>query len=136
MALALPQPVLILRVASLFAPWYLWEMPRRIVRNYIAYARAFAEMFSFSFMLWTLLEPWKGITDTYDMRGLNLERIAETFFLNLTTRMIGFLFRIVAICIGLIVQILALAVCLLCLTAWLAYPAALIFAVLYLLTVQ
>ncbi len=135
MTFVIRHPMLALRILFLFVPWYLKEMPVRIVRTYLAYAHAFGEMFSFSFMLWTLFEPWKSITDSYDMRGLNLELLAETFFLNLTTRAIGFLFRIVAICIGLVVQALAIAACVACLVVWYAYPVLLLLGIRSLLAI-
>ncbi len=131
----LPHRVQILgTLPILFLRWYLLEMPKRITKTYGAYAHAFAEMFSFSFMLQTIFDPWKGITEEYDIRTLNWELIAQTFFLNLTTRMIGFLFRIVAICIGLIVQIVALVAGIACLIVWLLYPILVIVALRFVLS--
>ena len=118
----------------LFLSWYFWEVPAAIVRMYGQYAGAFAEMFSFTFMLRSLFAPWKAITDEYPENNFNWELIAQAFVLNIVTRIIGFIFRIVAICIGVILQILCLVGFFAGLIVWIAYPVIVIIAVRFLLS--
>ena len=126
-------PILALRIFVLFLGWYLWETPRNILRRYAAYARALREIFSFTFLIRTLFAPWKSITDPYPMKGFHIEKIMETFFLNLTARTIGFLFRIVAMIFGIVAHILCIVTFLTILTLWIGYPAAVFFAVKFML---
>ena len=121
------------RLLPLFLSWYLWEVPALIVQRYAEYARAFADIFNFSFILRTLLSPWKGIVDEYPITSLNWELIAQTFFLNLTTRAIGFVFRITAMCFAIFLQMIALAICIACLAFWFGYPAVVLYGIHFML---
>ncbi|MDO8649294.1 MAG: hypothetical protein Q7R81_05945 [Candidatus Peregrinibacteria bacterium] len=105
-----------------FVPWYFLEMPVRIVTNYFAYARAFIDIFSFTFLIRTLFSPWKGITDRYPSQMLRFGEVAQTFALNMVSRIIGFLFRIIAIAIGIAVEICLLLFFAAFLALWLAFP--------------
>lgn len=105
-----------------FFLWYFGERPHEIVTSYLRYAGAFSESFAILFMLKTLFSPWKSITDEYPSKGLNVEAILATFFLNLTSRAIGLVFRIVAIIFGLIIQFALFCGFMAYLTAWLSYP--------------
>lgn len=116
-----------------FARWYYGEMPVRIVKAYREYALAFWEMFAFFFLLKTLLAPWKNITDPYPRKGFNIGKIAETFTLNVTARVIGLIFRLVTIMVGLVVQACALIAAVVWLVFWLGYPLILLVAIPYLL---
>lgn len=111
---------------GIFLRWYLLEMPRRIIDGYVAYAKALTEAFSFLFLLRTLFSPWKSITDAYPTKGFNLEKIAETFAMNCTTRMVGAVIRLGAICAGVIAQALCLAAAAAFLALWLLYPVLLV----------
>lgn len=123
-------PLLTLRIfLPIFVPWYFLEVPMAMARKYLEYAHAFGEIFSFVFILRTLFDPWKGIVDSYPITSLNWELIAQAFFLNVTTRAIGFVFRIIALCVGLILQALSLAAFLFCLLLWLTYPALAVFGI-------
>lgn len=116
-------------VLRAFVRWYAGRRPREIVASYLEYAGAFGEAFAILFMLKTLVAPWKSITDEYPSKGFNLEAIVATFFLNLTSRAIGFVIRVSAIVMGLLIQI-GLAIGFVAyLALWLAYPVLLLFAV-------
>jgi len=117
-----------------FPLWYVWTVPKGIVRKYGNYAGAFAEIISFRFLLWHLFAPWKNITDTPKKGGFNIERFAETFFFNLTSRVIGFLFRFTLMIVGILVQSICIFLFLLFLLAWYGYPFAAFLGIRYLLT--
>lgn len=92
-------------IATDFIPWVLWQEPRNILRAYGEYARAFSGILSIVFLLKTLLSPWKGIAE--DMpSALQWDKFLQAFFVNLVTRMIGMVIRLLAIVVALILQIL------------------------------
>lgn len=92
-----------------FIRWYFWKQPRSILLSYFAYLRAFVEIFSFVFLIRTLFSPWKQITATSTVKGFNLSMFAQNFTLNIVSRTIGFLFRLVTLTFGLI-SVVALTV--------------------------
>jgi hypothetical protein len=105
-----------------FLRWYFWEMPSKIMRTFFDYLRAFIEIFSFIFLVRTLFSPWRQIKDKYPERGINIAAISEAFTLNMVSRTIGFLFRIVTLFIG-IAFIITLTVAFAAFyLAWLVFP--------------
>ena len=98
------------------------EEPQRIVRRTWVYLQAFFEIFSFVFIVRTLFSPWKAITDEYPQRGFNLERILETLTLNITSRVIGFIARIVVFAFGAAVVAVFCVVSVLFFFAWVLFP--------------
>jgi len=116
-----------------FLKWYFLEKPLRIVKTYWEYFAAFNEVFSFGFLLRTLFSPWKQITDKYPARGFNLGQIAQTFTLNVTTRVIGCIFRIVAFIFGMSMHLALLVGFAAFLTAWLLFPGIFMWGMNYLL---
>ncbi|OGJ57082.1 hypothetical protein A3H22_03720 [Candidatus Peribacteria bacterium RIFCSPLOWO2_12_FULL_55_15] len=116
-------PLLLLRVLGMFILWYVWEMPAGIVRMYAAYALALGEIFSFRFLLRTLFSIWKGISEEYSTKkGIHIDQIFGTFCLNTFSRVIGGIFRILAILLGISVQLLCLTLFIIAIVAWIAYP--------------
>lgn len=107
---------------KIFLPWYFLERPREIIREYFAYTRAFSDVFSFVFLLRTLLAPWKAIQDSAPQKGFNLERWMETLALNMTTRLIGMVIRLVTILIGIVVQVILLLTFIAYFFIWIAFP--------------
>lgn len=114
------------RVLSALLEWYWVDRPSEIVEKYFQYAKALWESFSVPFMLKTLLSPWKKITDGYPTKGFNLEAIAQTFFLNMTSRGIGFVMRVFCIIAGIFIQVALLAAALAYAIAWLVFPVLLV----------
>jgi len=115
-----------------FIPWALWEEPKRILRSYWEYAKACGEILSITFLLGTLLSPWKGIAE--EMPSIvRWDQFLQSFFVNLVTRAIGCVIRLVAIVFSLTVQIVLLAVFLVLFFGWFLLPliaaAALIMAI-------
>lgn len=122
-------PLLLLRILGMFILWYLFEVPGGMIRTYAAYAHALGEIFSFRFLLRTLFSLWKGIADEYPRQGIHIERILGTFCLNAISRVIGCIFRIFAIVLGISVQLLCFTLFLIALGAWIAYPVGVFFGV-------
>lgn len=112
-----------------FMQWYFSERPHEIVHSYIQYAKAFGESFSLMFILKTLFSPWKSITDEYPDKGFNIELILQAFFLNLTSRLIGFVIRIASIIAGVAIQAALAGGFLAYLFLWIAFPVLLIAAI-------
>ncbi len=105
-----------------FVHWYFFVEPRKIIHSYFDYFRAFVEIFSFLFLIRTLIAPWKQITDAYPSKGLNLGAIAQTFTLNAVSRVIGFIFRSFTVCIGLIFLLILTFLFATYLVVWLMFP--------------
>ena len=105
-----------------FLLWYFWEQPRSIVRSYIAYCRAFFEIFSFVFLLRTLFSPWKQIRSTYPHKGFDLGAISQALTLNMFSRTIGFLLRIITLIYGVVFMVLLTAAFTVFFMLWIAFP--------------
>lgn len=115
-------PLLLLRILGMFILWYIWEVPVGIFRTYRAYVHALGEIFSFRFLLRTLFSLWKGIADEYPGQGIHIEKILGTFCLNTISRVIGGIFRMLAILLGISVQLLCCTLFIIALASWIAYP--------------
>jgi hypothetical protein len=102
--------------------WHFVRYPKVIARQYVAYAKALASVFSFFYLLRTLLSPWKAIADVYPSRGFNLAEISSVFALNMTARGIGAFIRLVTIVVGVLAQVACLAFFLSYIAAWIAFP--------------
>lgn len=104
-----------------FLRWYWIEKPKAVLRAYTTYAGVAANVFSIVFLLRTLLQPWKNIRDEYP-KGFNLQILAENFALNVTSRAIGFLFRLASIITAIVIQCLLAMGFALYLALWMTYP--------------
>ena len=113
-------------------PWYFFEEPKHIIKNYLAYAGAFLEIISIKFLLLTLISPWKSIRDEYKGGPLNIGAFAESLTLNVTSRIIGFLFRIIALTIGIAIQIILFVGFAIYLIVWFFYPGVLVAGIAFL----
>lgn len=108
----------------MFLTWYAIERPKAIAHQYCRYASAFGESFSLIFLLKTLIAPYKNIKDEYPRRGFNLEAILQTLTLNITARVIGMIFRTVAIVFGIVTQVLLISMFMLYFLVWIFFPLA------------
>lgn len=115
-----------------FLRWYLIVRPAEIVSLYMQYAHAFGEAFALQFMAKTLFAPWKSIADEYPSKGLNIQAIVETFFLNVTSRAIGLVIRLVTIISGIAIQLALLIGFVAYLLLWIGYPVVLLVGIPYL----
>jgi hypothetical protein len=116
---------------ELALPWYFMRKPLGIMRSGVEHCQALREIFSFGFMLRTLFSPWKGIADPYPKNGFDLNAMAQAFALNCMTRIIGFLFRITAIALGVVAELICAALFACYLLLWLAFPIALPLGAMY-----
>jgi len=133
--LILRHPIVLVTVLLRLPGWYFGTVPKRIVRGYWEYARAFSEIFSVWFLVKTLLKPWKSITDKYPDRGLNIALFAQAFTLNCTSRVIGMLFRLTALVFEIVSQVALLVGFIVFLLFWLTFPLLLLLDIFYLIGV-
>ena len=117
-----------------FLLWYFWEQPRDIMRSYIAYCRAFFEIFSFVFLLRTLFAPWKQIRSAYPHRGFNLGAISQALTLNILSRTIGFFLRLITLIGGVVFMMLLTAVFTVFFMLWVTFPVLFWICVSYVIT--
>jgi len=105
-----------------FIPWALWLEPLRILRMYIEYAKVVGEILSITFLLGTLLSPWKGIAE--DMPSIvRWDQFLQAFFVNLVTRGIGMVIRLLAIVVSLVLQVALFALFIVLFLGWFIFPA-------------
>jgi hypothetical protein len=116
-------------VLPLFVRWYVVKQPKAIVRMTVAYMETTEEIFSIVFLLKTLFSPWKNIVDRYPKKGINIEAMMESFFLNLTTRLLGAMIRILTIILGCVVECIVLFAGFSWLILWYAYPIVLLISI-------
>ena len=105
-----------------FLRWYFFDQPSKIMRTYVAYLKAFTEIFAFLFLLKTLLSPWKQIRDAYPANGFNLQKVTEAFILNCLSRSIGCIIRLIAIVFGLCIVLVLTIVFASYYMTWLLFP--------------
>lgn len=113
-----PQTHILLRLID----WYFRIQPGRIVRGYLAYAKALFEIVPFGFLLLTLLSPWKNIQDRSKIQGFNLNKFIERICLDLLARGTGCVVRLVTIVLGLFLQAVLLMCSAVYLLAWIGFP--------------
>lgn len=116
-----------------FVSWYVIEKPVRIFARYWDYTLAFAEIFAFGFLVRTLVAPWKNITDMKKKPGIDLSEWGQRFVLNMTSRVIGMIVRLVALVMGLVIEIGLLIGGIMFLALWFAYPALVMIGITFLI---
>lgn len=115
----------------LFLHWYFLEAPLGIIRSYLAYAQAFAEIFPFLFLLRTLLSPWKNIVDRSTIHGIDLKKITEKLSLGLLACTVGCIVRLLTMLLGLITELLLFVFTTAYLIVWLTFPILFILGISY-----
>ncbi len=126
-------PGTVSRVLAEFLSWYFLEMPITILKTAKRYILTFNEIFSFIFLIRTFISPWKSITDKYPEKGFNIGIIAQAFTLNMTSRVIGIIFRSIAFLIGVTVELTVLTIFISVFTVWVFFPLLLIADIFYLI---
>ncbi len=116
---------------ALFVRWYYLEAPIGILREYAAYARAFAEIFPFLFLLRTLFSPWKNIVDRSPMHGIDLKKITEKLSLGLLACAVGCVVRLLTMVMGLTIELLLLIGTIAYLMIWFTFPILFVLGSLY-----
>ncbi len=97
------------KLISVSLTWCFVEMPQRIFRGIGEYMSAIAYIFSFAFLLKTLIYPWKNQAYAYPSKGFDLQRIMEVFASNMVSRVVGFFIRFFTIIAGLVLEIFVVA---------------------------
>lgn len=110
------------RTWSAFPAWYLWGKPKRIIATTLAYMFAAAEICSLLFLLRTMFAPWKSITETYAVRGMQPGLLLQALTLNVTSRLIGAFIRLCAIVLGIIIELAIVGIGIAALFVWFAFP--------------
>ncbi len=126
-------PTLAARNLPTFIGWHFGKRPGEIVKMYVAYAKAVAGIFSFTYLLRTMFSPWKAIADVYPKKGFNLAEISSVFALNMTARGIGAVIRLGTIIFGVVMQAALLAFFVAYLLAWILFPFIIVLTVILLI---
>jgi len=110
--------------------WHFWEMPRNIFETWKNFLRFNLNYFSIHLLIKTLFSPWRKYSWAYP-RGFDLGKYFEVFFSNLISRILGAVFRIFLIFLGILAEIFTIFAGLLILVGWLVLPALLIFGLIF-----
>ncbi len=102
--------------------WYFIEMPIAIIKNTGKYLHSFAYVFSFLFLLKTLISPWKNQLYVYPSKGLDFQKILEVFVSNSVSRLVGLTMRLCVLGTGVLVELLTIIVGLSTWLIWLGAP--------------
>ena len=105
-----------------FVAWYTLDLSKKIARTGLSGLTVVSAMVPFVFLCKTYVSPWKQIRDTTPKRGFNLERIAEAFTLSVTARVIGMLFRTVAMVTGVVLAVVVIALTVVAFGVWVVLP--------------
>ena len=107
----------------LFVDYLLWHYGVAFRNMMLVWGNLFwfvLHFFSIPTLLRTLFSPWKRITEKYQKKGL--EDFASAVLVNIMTRIVGAIIRIIVIVFGLAVLLLLFGVMLLFLIVWILAP--------------
>ncbi len=119
------------QVIQAFIVWFLFEKPISIIKNSLAYMRATADIFSFSFLLKTLFVPWKNMIRDYPQKGFNPQLVMQILFDNMIARSVGAVVRIFTIFTGIMIELMILIFALIYVVLWYTFPVLLFFGLIY-----
>ncbi|MBI2642580.1 MAG: ATP-dependent Clp protease ATP-binding subunit [Candidatus Wildermuthbacteria bacterium] len=111
------------------AQWYLFLVPREIVRGWGNILWFNLEYFSLFFLLKTLFSPWRRQTVSYG-KGFNFGRFFDALIGNLISRLLGALVRASLLAMGIMGQIALFFAGPAVFIVWFVFPALLVFALL------
>lgn len=110
--------------------WYLWGMPRAIIKITANFLRFALNYFSFGLLIRTLFDPWRQYRWKYP-RGFDFQEYGSVFFSNLISRFLGFSARIFLMLVGIISEFFLLIAGILTFFFWLfSLPLSIAFIVL------
>jgi hypothetical protein len=101
--------------------WHFFEIPKeigKVWRNFLFFNYYY---FSITILLKTLFYPWRKYYLSYG-EGFNLKRYFEVFVFNSFSRAIGFFLRSSLILIGLLFEILLIIIGIVVIFGWLFLP--------------
>ena len=104
----------------LFFKWWYILAYRRLFKYIRAIYIFTSDLFSVKIIFLTLFAPWKRDVISYE--GLSLQQKFEVWSLNMASRFVGFIIKIIALAIYLIFTILETAVSVVVIIIWPFYP--------------
>ena len=104
-----------------FFHWYFVLAPKNILSIWSGYLQANLHYFAVILLLRTLFAPWHRDSEGYG-RGFDFGRYFRVFTLNMVSRGVGFVVRLVVVLVGLSAEVLILAVGLVFLIFWIVAP--------------
>ena len=106
---------------SVLPHWYFLEVPGRIFARYRAWAGVVSSAFPFLFLLTALVSPWKSIRGSYPNAFIP-GQIFQAWTLNLVSRGVGFVVRVVTLGLGVTLSLLTAAAFFCVFLLWVSYP--------------
>ncbi len=110
------------KITILVVRWYFIEMPTAIFYNTIEYMKSLAYIFSFIFLIKTLVSPWKNQLYAYPSKGLDLKKVTEVFISNSVSRIVGLVMRTFVILIGVLLEVLVFLLGITFFIVWFLFP--------------
>ncbi|MDO8436085.1 MAG: hypothetical protein Q7S82_01695 [bacterium] len=101
--------------------WHFFEMPKNILKAWRNFLLFNLNYFSITLLLKTLFLPWRREILAYP-RGFDVWQYLEVFFLNLISRLLGAIVRIVLIIFGIFVELLMVISGIIIFLSWLVLP--------------
>jgi hypothetical protein len=108
--------------AQAIVRWYLLEETMLIMRGYLAYAKALIEIIPLPFLFLTLLKPWKNIRERKRGHGFDFKAASERLVLNIFSRVVGAVVRLIAMALGIVLQAVLLTLSIAYLLLWILFP--------------
>lgn len=112
----------------LFWSWYYGEAPKKILKIWQNYVLFMANYFSIPLLLKTLFAPWRMDITPYK-RGFVIREFFYTLTMNLISRILGAIVRIIVIVIGIAVEIIVVILGGVLFVLWLILPLLLIYGI-------
>ena len=104
-----------------FFHWYFVLAPKDILSIWAGYLQANLHYFAIILLLRTLFAPWHRDLEGYG-RGFDFGRYFRVFTMNMVSRGVGFVVRLVVVLVGLSAEVLILAAGLVFLIFWIVAP--------------
>lgn len=108
-------------VITIFWKWYYTEAVSKILKGWKNFILFSFEYFSIPLLLRTLFAPWKRDI-TKKPRGLDFKKIFEYISFNTISRGMGFLIRILTICVGILFSLFVFILGAIFFIVWLFLP--------------
>lgn len=108
---------------GVFLRYFSWHYIDALSDIFLVWSNFFwfiGHYFSMALLFRTFFSPWKRITEEYKREGI--EEIAETFILNVSSRLVGMVVRFVILVVGLFTEMLLIVGLFIFYTLWLLLP--------------
>ncbi|MEI7749577.1 MAG: AAA family ATPase [Candidatus Moraniibacteriota bacterium] len=114
-----------------FIYWYAVKGPRLLFSTWTNLMRYFLRRFNFLELATTLVSPWKRDISPKDWLGLEIGKTLNRFLMNIFSRFMGFIVRVIVLSAGIVVLALGAVIGALALPGWfLGVPVFLVFSAL------